>query len=119
MGKATLGDTPSPMMRTALFHYHRHDSVLVRLPTLFVDTDDFVDADVANEIPCDENKVGCDDPVCVDIPHGITGRKCLLGCDDWDNLQASTGPGPFGVSIRRNEQRGRRVSEIGQTLWLP
>lgn len=89
------------MVRAALFHYHRHDSVLVRLPTLFVNTDDFIDPDVADEIPCDEDKVGSDDPVRVDISHGIARRKCLLSSDDWDNLQASTGLGPFGVSIRR------------------
>lgn len=83
------------MVRAALFHYHRHDSVLVSLPTLFVNTDDFIDPNVADEISCDENKVGSDDPVRVDISHGIARRKCLFGSDDWDNLQASTRLGPF------------------------
>lgn len=87
------------MVRTALFHHHRHDSVLVRLPTFFMNADDFIDPDVADEIPCDEDKVGSDDSMCVDISHGIAGGKCLFGSDDRDNLQASTGLGPFGVSI--------------------
>ena len=88
------------MVRAALFHHHRHDSVLVRLPTFFVDTDNFIDPDIADEIPCDKDKVGSDDPVRVYISHGIARRKCLFGGDDRDNLQTSTGLGPFGVSIR-------------------
>lgn len=88
------------MVRTALFHYYRHDSVLVRFPPLFVNANDFIDPNVADEIPCDEDKVGSDDPVRVDISHGIARRKGLLGSDDRDNLQASAGLGPFGVSIR-------------------
>lgn len=74
------------MARTARFHYHRHDSVLVRLPTLFVNTDDFIDPDVTDEIPCDKDKVGSNDPVRVDISHGIPGRKCSFSSDDRDNL---------------------------------
>lgn len=61
------------MVCAALFHHHRHGSVLVRLPALLVNTDDFIDPDVADEIPRDEDKVGRDDPVRVDISHGVAG----------------------------------------------
>lgn len=88
------------MVRAALFHDHRHDSVLVRFPTLSVDTNDFLNPDVAHEISCDEYKVGCDDPVCIDISHSIAGRERLLGSDDRDYLQPSAGLGPLGVSIQ-------------------
>lgn len=103
--KEALGDAPGPMVRAALFYYHRHDSVLVRFSTLFVNTNDFIDPDVADEITRDENEVGSDDPVRVDISHGISRRKCLLRSDNGDDLQASTGLGPFGVSIWPEEIR--------------
>lgn len=89
------------MVRAALFHHHRHDSILVCFPAFFVSANDFIDPDAANEIACDEDKVGSNDPVCVDISHGVAGGKCLFGSNDRDNLQASAGLGPFGLSIQR------------------
>lgn len=78
------------MVGTTLFHDHRHDGVLVRLPALLVNANDLVYPNVADEIARNEDKVGRDDPMRVDVSHGISG----------DNLQARAGLGPFGLSVR-------------------
>lgn len=88
------------MVGATLFHDHRHDGVLVRLPALLVNANDLVYPNVADEIARNEDKVGRDDPMRIDVSHGISRRKRLLGSDDRDNLQARAGLGPFGLSVR-------------------
>jgi hypothetical protein len=86
------------MTRAALLDHHGHDSIFIGLSAFLVNTNYLVDPDVANKISCDEHKVGSDDPVCVDVSHGISWRERLFGSHDGYNFQAGTGLGPFGVS---------------------
>jgi len=67
MGK----NAPRPMPAPTLFHDHRHDRVLVRLPALLMHAYDLVDADVAHQVAHDEHKVRCHQPTRVDVPHGV------------------------------------------------
>jgi len=76
------------MVYAALFDHHRHDSVLVRFPPLSVLAHDLAYMYVAHEVASDKDKIGCDDPVCVYITHGIAWRERLFGSHNRDDLEA-------------------------------
>ena len=70
---------PSSVVDPCLFHDHRHDRVLVRLPALLMHAHNLVNAHTAHKVARDEHKVGRDDPVRVDVPHRVPRTKRLLG----------------------------------------
>jgi hypothetical protein len=50
-------DVPRPMVYAALFDYHRHNSVLVRFPPLFVLANNIIYTYVAHEVTSDKDEV--------------------------------------------------------------
>lgn len=78
--------SPRPMRGPTLFNDHSHDDVLVGLSPLLVRANNLIYADIADQITRDEDKVAGDDPVSVDIAHGISRRERLLGGHDGDDL---------------------------------
>lgn len=70
------------MHNACFFHDHRHDRIFVRLPPLLVYAYDLVDAHAAHQVTRDEHEVGCDDSVCVDVPHRVSRRERLFRSDD-------------------------------------
>lgn len=76
------------MFHAAFFYDHRHDCILVGLPALLVRAHDLVYPDVAHEVARDEDEVGGDDPMRVDVAHSIPRGEGLLRRDDGHNLQA-------------------------------
>lgn len=96
--KGRAADAPRPVHRAALLHDHRHDRVLVRLAALLVYPHDLVYAHVAHEVAHNEHKVCLDDPVRVDVAHGVSRREGFLRGDDRDDFDSRRRLGPLGVS---------------------
>ena len=74
------------MCGPALFNDHGHNGVFVGFSPLLVCADNLIYADVAHQITGDKDKVTGDDPVRVDVTHGVSRRKRLLGRHDRHDL---------------------------------
>ena len=90
--------SPRSVLEAALLHHHSHDRVLVRPPAFLVHSDDLIDADVADEIARDEDKVGSDDSMRVDVTHGVARRERLFCSNDGYDLYTGAWSRPFGVA---------------------
>jgi hypothetical protein len=86
--KINHGCLPRPVFGTTFFNHDGHDSILVRLPPLFVCLHDFVNPDIADKISSNQNKITGDDSMGVDITHRVAGREGSFGGHDWYNLDA-------------------------------
>ena len=81
--------SPRPVRDPALFNDHSHNGVFIGFSPLLVRADNFVYANVANQIAGDKDKVAGDDPMRVDVAQGISRGKCLLRRHDRHDLEAS------------------------------
>jgi hypothetical protein len=70
--------SPGPMCGPTLFNDHRHNCIFIDFPSILVCTDDFIDADVANQITRDKDKITGDDPMRVNVTHRIPGENVSL-----------------------------------------
>ena len=75
------------MYNSALLNHHGHNCVTVNLPPLFVHSHDLIYPDVTHKITGNENEIVGDDAVGVDITESVPRRECLLGGDNWNNLE--------------------------------
>ena len=75
------------MYSPALLNHHGHNCVTVDLPPLFVHSHNLVYPDVTYKITGNENEIVGDDTVGVDITESVPRCECLLGGDDWNNLE--------------------------------
>ena len=92
------------MYNSTLLNHHSHDSIAVDLPPLFMHLHDLVYPNIAHKVAGDEDKIVGDNPMGIDITEGVPWCECLLGSDNWNDLETRAGFGPFGLPIAK---RGR------------
>ena len=103
--------SPGPMCGSALFNDHRHNCIFIDLPSVLVCANDFIDANVANQITRDKDKITGDDPMRVNVTHRIPRRECFLGRHHGYDFEAARRMRPFGIpgsdviGERRNDTR--------------
>jgi hypothetical protein len=111
------------MTASTFFDDHSHDRILILLATLLVDRDCLCDFNAAHQVTADEDKVGSDDTMGINVAQRVAWSECLIGCNDgrdFDSGARATVTRPPLRVVRLGECRGvlSILDGLLDELWM-